>query len=330
MKASLQKTQTKFEPNATLEPSHGPGQGFHAGHGGQQSLAARCFSFSSLTPGERMGTQACHGPGRGTGGHCYPSSQPSPCTSTVAISLVFAQATCTGGCMGQGGLSPLQDQLLLPARSGVTLGMGLGLLRPRGRSQAGRTAGTTVLMHIMMMRSCCWHILNEAHGWSPGIQAKGRDGRLMISCLAHCFSSYVVALHRGDELPLGISVYWKTAKSREKWPRAPWDITSSCPPSCGLGAWYQETLQSEMVFLLSEVIMCWNSAAELTPVRLWCPLGSPDLGRWGSKPWWIQAQETIHPVFLLWGRAAPVVSLAICAPTKLLSQWNSDVHTKNN
>lgn len=61
--------------------------------------------------------------------------------------------------MGQGGLSLVQDQLLPPAGHGVpvlmvTLGMGLGLMRPRGRSQAGRTAGMTVLMHIMTMRSC--------------------------------------------------------------------------------------------------------------------------------------------------------------------------------
>lgn len=162
------------------------------------------------------------------------------------------------------------------------------------------------------------------------IQAKGRDGRPMISSLAHCFFSYMVALHRGDELPLGISAYWKTTKSQENWPRVTWDISSSCPPSCSLGAWYQETLQREVMFLLSEVIMCWDSAAELPPVRLCCPLGSPDLGWWGSKQWWISAQETIHLVSFLWGRAAPAVSLAICTPTKLLSQWNPDVYTKNN
>jgi len=62
--------------------------------------------------------------------------------------------------MGQGGFSPAQDQLFLPAGHGVVvpmaaLGMGLGLMRPRERSQAGRTAGVTVLPYIMMMRSCC-------------------------------------------------------------------------------------------------------------------------------------------------------------------------------
>lgn len=72
---------------------------------------------------------------------------------------VSAQGPCTGRCKGQGGLSPVQNQLLPPAGHGVvvpmvTLGMCLGLMRPRGGSQAGMTAGMTRLMYIMMMRSC--------------------------------------------------------------------------------------------------------------------------------------------------------------------------------
>lgn len=70
--------------------------------------------------------------------------------------------------MGQGELSPVQDQLFPPTGLGVavpvvTLGTGLGLMRLR-RPQAGRTAGMTVFMYIMMRRSCCWHTLNEVHG----------------------------------------------------------------------------------------------------------------------------------------------------------------------
>lgn len=95
------------------------------------------------------------------------------------------------------------------------------------------------------------------------IQTKGRVGRPTTSSLGCCFFSYMVALHRGDT-----SAYRKIGRSQENWPRVPWDISSSCSPWCGLGAWYQESLQREMVSFLSEAIMCWDSAAELTCLAL--------------------------------------------------------------
>lgn len=129
-----------------------------------------------------MGIQAHCGPTRGAGGHCFFCCQPSPYPGTVLMSQLSAQVPCPGGCVGRGGLSPVQDQVFPSTGHGVavpmvTLGMGLGLMRLRRWPQADRTAGMTVLMYIMMMRSCCWHMLNKVHGCSSGHPGKGQRGQ---------------------------------------------------------------------------------------------------------------------------------------------------------
>lgn len=53
------------------------------------------------------------------------------------------------------------------------------------------------------------------------IQAKGKEGGPMISSLGCCFFSYVVALYRREELPLGTPAYQKIGKLQENWPRVP-------------------------------------------------------------------------------------------------------------